>query len=191
MSKTNISIREAVINDAPLIAEVVAMAIGDEAALTSYCGKDYIKALTDVAMSEHSQYSYRNTLIAEADGKPAGAIVGYDGGKLHAMRSVTYSIINALTGNTPSIPDETEAGEFYLDSLAVISSFRGKGIGKQLIEAMRDKAFNEGHTSVGLIVDFDNPRAEALYTSLGFMRINKKTFLGHDMWHMQSINTAK
>jgi ribosomal protein S18 acetylase RimI-like enzyme len=38
---------------------------------------------------------------------------------------------------------------------------------------------------VGLIVDFNNPRAEALYTSLGFERVGRKNFLGHPMWHLQ------
>lgn len=186
MNNTEISIREAVISDAPLIAEAVAMAIGDTTALEKYCSAEYIKVLTKVAISKNSQYSYCNALIAEVNGKPAGAIVGYDGGKLHAMRSVTYSIIESITGNTPSIPDETGPGEFYLDSLAVMPPFRGMSIGSLLIEAMRRKAFSEGHANVGLIVDFDNPRAEALYTSLGFQRIGKKTFFGHDMWHMQS-----
>ena len=42
-----------------------------------------------------------------------------------------------------------------------------------------------GHEHVGLIVDFDNPRAEKLYASLGFVRMEATKFLGHDMWHMQ------
>jgi hypothetical protein len=33
----------------------------------------------------------------------------------------------------------------------------------------------------------DNPRAEALYQSIGFKRINPTTFLGHKMWHLQIV----
>ena len=47
------------------------------------------------------------------------------------------------------------------------------------------KALEEGYMRVGLIVDFDNPKAEKLYASLGFKRMGEKTFLGHKMWHMQ------
>ena len=56
-----------------------------------------------------------------------------------------------------------------------------------LLSAAAEKAFVAGYERVGLIVDFDNPRAEALYSSLGFERVNATTFLGHKMWHMQYI----
>ena len=81
--------------------------------------------------------------------------------------------------------DETEAGEYYLDSIGVLPEFRKMGIATKLIKAMRDKIFAEGHTKFGLIVDFDNPDAERLYTSLGFKRIKTRNFLGHQMWHLQ------
>ena len=186
MQKSSISIRQAIKCDAPFIAQAVAMAIGDETALKKYCGEDYITLLSKIAENEKSQYSYTNSLIAEIDGNVAGAVIGYDGGKLHELRATTYSIIYNELGRTPSIPDETEADEFYLDSLAVLPKYRGIGIGRQLITAIRDKAFSAGHNRVGLNVDFDNPRAEALYTSLGFTRIKTKIFFGHKMWHMQA-----
>ena len=81
--------------------------------------------------------------------------------------------------------EETEPGEFYLDSLAVFPKFRHQGIGTQLILAMSNKAFNEGHQRVGLLVDIGNPNAERLYTSLGFQRVNQKQLFSHQMWHMQ------
>ena len=62
----------------------------------------------------------------------------------------------------------------------------GRGIGRALIEAMRDRAFAEGHARVGLIVDVDNPPAERLYLSLGFQRVGNKRFLGHAMHHLQA-----
>ena len=186
MQQHTIQIRQAIKSDAPFIAQAVAMAIGDEKAMRNYCGEDYITLLTEIAKNERSQYSYTNSLIAEIDGTTAGAVVGYDGAMLHELRATTYSIIYNELGRTPSIPDETEADEFYLDSLAVLPKYRGIGIGRQLITAIRDKAFSAGHNRVGLIVDFDNPRAEALYTSLGFTRIKTKIFFGHKMWHMQA-----
>jgi ribosomal protein S18 acetylase RimI-like enzyme len=84
------------------------------------------------------------------------------------------------------VEDETSAGEFYLDSLAVLPCFRGCGVGRALLSTACNRAFAAGHMRVGLIVDFDNPRAEKLYSSLGFERVNPTTFLGHDMWHMQA-----
>jgi ribosomal protein S18 acetylase RimI-like enzyme len=80
--------------------------------------------------------------------------------------------------------DETEAGEYYLDSIGELPEFRKMGIATKLIKAMRDKIFAEGHTKFGLIVDFDNPTAERLYTQIGFKRVGQRTFLGHKMWHL-------
>ena len=187
MQHSTVNIRDAKKSDAPIIAQAVAMAIGDEKAVKNYCGEDYISLLIQIVEHENSQYSYLNTLIAEINNTPVGVVIGYDGAKLHKLRATTFSIIHNELGRTPSIPDETQAGEFYLDTIAVLPEYRGTGIGRQLITAIRDKAFSQGHSHVGLIVDFDNPRAEALYTSLGFARVGTKIFLGHKMWHMQSI----
>ena len=80
--------------------------------------------------------------------------------------------------------DETEAGEFYLDSVGVLEQFRGHGVGSALLKAMTAKAHAEGHADVALIVDQDNPEAERLYARLGFERVGIRMFFGHRMWHM-------
>jgi predicted GNAT family acetyltransferase len=53
------------------------------------------------------------------------------------------------------------------------------------VAAFCERAFAEGYERVGLMVDYANPNAEQLYTSLGFERIGTKVFFGHRMWHMQ------
>ena len=180
-----ITVREATENDAEIIARAVAMAIGDEEALREYCGEDYLAVLTDIARARRTQYSWEYALVAEVNGTTAGAIVGYDGAQLHALREGTFAILREKIGRTPTIDDETEAGEYYLDSVGVLPEFRNLGVGKALIEALCEKAFKEGHTTVGLIVDQENPHAEHLYTALGFSRINSRTFFHHPMWHLQ------
>ena len=50
MKKGDISIRKARKDDAEFIAQVVAMAIGDEVALHNYCGDNYISVLTDIVL---------------------------------------------------------------------------------------------------------------------------------------------
>ena len=185
MKSENIIVREARREDAATIAQAVAMAIGDEVALRAYCGDDYIAVLIEMAAREATQYSWQNGLIAEVDGIVAGAVVGYDGGRLGVLREGTFDVLRELVGRTPTIVDETEVGEYYLDSVAVLPEFRGLGVGRELVAAFCEKAFAEGHERVGLIVDFDNPQAEKLYTSLGFRRINTRPFFTHQMWHLQ------
>ena len=178
-----LKIRKATINDAPLIARVVAMAIGEEGA-KHYCGDNYHLVLEEIARVENSQYSYKNTIVAEVNGMPAGAAVAYDGACLYQFRDVTLKHIFSRTGKTHNIEDETDASEVYLDSIAVLPEYRGLGIGRRLLLSLKEMAHDIYGKDLGLLVDFENPDAERLYKSVGFERINVKDFLGHKMWHL-------
>ncbi len=180
MNTTNIHLRPAKPEDKELIAQVICLAIGHELSHPFY------QVALALAGEEHSQYSYRNTIIAEYQGKAAGAVVGYDGALLHTLREPVYPLLKKHLGEDISIEDETEAGEYYLDSVAVLPEYQGLGIGRQLVMAFKEKAFAEGHHCVGLIVDMENPGAESLYQSLGFVRVGEKSFLGHPMYHLQA-----
>lgn len=185
MDSSKIIVREATPEDAATIARAVAMAIGDEEALRAYCGEAYLAVLTEIASREATQYSWQQALIAEVDSVAAGAVVGYDGAQLHELRNGTLSVISECVGRVPTIADETETGECYLDSVGVLPEFRGRGVGRALVAAFCDKVFADGYGRVGLMVDYENPNAERLYTSLGFERVGTKLFFGHRMWHLQ------
>lgn len=183
MNKPNITIRKATLNDIKLIAYAVGNAIG-EASMPQYCGTDWMNVLEEIATLKTTQYSYRNTLIAEINGLPAGVIVAYDGARLNELRTETLKIVHKYVPNFAFSEDETEPGEYYIDSLCVLPQYRKMGVATQLITALRNKVFAEGHTQLGLIVDFDNPNAERLYTKNGFHRVGERIFLGHKMWHL-------
>ena len=188
MYNQGIIVRPAGREDAEVVAKTVAMAIGNEVALRNYCGEEYLAVLAEIARREATQYSWRYALAAEVDGEVAGAIVGYDGARLSELREGTFAVLSECTGCVPVVADETEVGEYYLDSVGVLPEFRGCGVGQALVAAFCDRAFAEGHERVGLIVDCENPNAERLYTSLGFERVGRKRFFGHDMWHLQRVN---
>jgi ribosomal protein S18 acetylase RimI-like enzyme len=182
-----IIIRPAMPDDAEFLAQVVVMAIRDDEMVKRNCGgDDYLKVLTEVSAAEGTQYSYQNALVAQTtEGEKVGAILGYDGAELHALRKGTWDIISSYTGFVPEMADETEEGEFYLDSLGVMPTCRGLGVGEKLIQALCEMAFAQGHKNVGLIVDKENPRAEELYTRIGFNRVGERIFFTHQMYHLQ------
>lgn len=180
----NVSVRPATREDAGIIARAVAMAIGSESAAL-YCGGNFLDVLEEVALEKGTQYSYENSLIASVGGVPAGAICGYDGALLAPLRERTLGIIRKYNPMIEVPDDETEAGEFYLDSVGVLPEFRGHGVGRALLQAMTQKAHAEGYEHVAIIVDQDNPSAERLYARLGFRRVGIRMFFGHTMWHMQ------
>lgn len=180
----NLTIREATAGDSRIVAQSVVLAMG-EATAQLYCGSDCMEVLDEIAKREDTQYSYRHALVALADDVPAGAIVGYDGGLLLPLRDRTLSVIRKYNPRLSVVDEETEAGEFYMDSIGILPEFRGCGIGGRLLLAMRERAFTSGHERVGLLVDCENHRAERLYLSLGFEPVGTKMFFGHRMRHLQ------
>lgn len=137
--------------------------------------------------ADNTLYSFRHTIVAEADGKVCGAINGYDGASYEELKRPVAEDLASLPDSTNDFSKvkETEAGEFYLDSIGVDPSMRSHGIGSKLFEAAFNRARRLGFRKTGLIVDTDKPKAEALYRRLGFSVVGMRDFFGHEMKHMQ------
>ncbi|MCD8282422.1 MAG: GNAT family N-acetyltransferase [Prevotella sp.] len=178
-------------SQAPDIARLIMHAMNYECCLyfvgEGHTLADFERIMTSLVRSDCSQYSYRNTLVAvDTGGEVCGICVAYDGGQLHYLRRAFIKIMREECGRDFSgIADETAAGELYIDSLAVREDMRGKGIATALLRATIDRARTARMPAVGLLVDKGNPRAECLYTRLGFTYINDSAWGGHPMRHLQ------
>jgi len=186
---TMIEIREAGKNQAAEIASLIMMAMTDDCCLY-FCGdeyglEDFRKMMTALVEREDSQYSYKNTLVALDRENVVGISVSYDGERLHQLRRAFIESAKEYIGKDHSgMDDETQAGELYLDSLAVLPEYRRRGIAKRLIEATKAKADCMGIPCVGLLVDRGNPSGEALYSSVGFRYADDSMWGGHQMKHL-------
>ena len=140
------------------------------------------ESMTTIAAAEETIYSYENTIVAEVDGKVVGAMCAYDGADYQRLKQPIVDILGADSGFAQL--KETEAGEFYLDSVGVLPEYRDRGIASSLFKAQCKRAASLGHKVAGLIVDVDKPQAEALYARLGFTYLDDKDFFGHTMKHM-------
>ena len=184
-----IEIREATKEQAAEIARLIMVAMTDDCCL-HFCGvgyglDDFRQMMTSLVEREDSQYSYRNTLVAMADHEVVGIAVSYDGGRLHELRQAFIQSAKLCIGKDHSgMDDETQAGELYLDSLAVLPEYRRQGIAKRLLHATKDKANKMSLPCVGLLVDKGNPAGEALYASVGFRYANDSEWGGHPMKHL-------
>ncbi|MCM1555115.1 MAG: GNAT family N-acetyltransferase [Bacteroides sp.] len=190
MDRLEIKIVNAEKSDAPLIGEVVVAAIGDELA-HSFAGEktveDVKRLFTKLAAREDSQYSYRNSLKAvDENGEPMGFAVGYDGALLHQLRKAFFEEVRLVLEREMDgkVDDECEAGEFYLDSLAVFPAYRGKGVARALIQAMAQRGLKSGKP-LGLLCDKTNATARRLYDALGFRQVGEAPFAGEVMDHLQ------
>ena len=181
---TDIIIRKADRTEASQIAELFMLAWPVEQIIETN-GITYAQlhqSMTSVAAMSETIYSYENTFVAVSDGKIVGAMCAYDGADYQRLKQ---PIVNVL-GNDSGFAKlkETEAGEFYLDSVGVLEEYRGRGIASKLFAAQLQRGGSLGHKVAGLIVDVDKPQAEALYTRLGFRYLDDKDFFGHTMKHM-------
>lgn len=150
---------------------------------------DFHRVITRLVEMEDTQYSYQNTLVGfTTSGILAGIVVAYDGAELKRLRKAFISQAIVEFGVDYSAMDaETSEGEFYIDSLAVSSNFRGKKIATRLLEAAIERARQLGHSKVGLLVDKGNLHAERLYARLGFQYVNDAIWGGHAMKHLQLV----
>lgn len=187
--KMTIEVQKATKAQAADIARLIMMAMTDDCCL-HFCGvghdlEDFYKMMVSLVKREDSQYSYTNTLVAVADNKVVGIAVSYDGGRLHELRQVFIQAAKEYIGKDHSgMDDETQAGELYLDSLAVMPEYRRQGIAQRLLKATKEKANKMGLPYVGLLVDKGNPAGEKLYASVGFRYANDSWWGGHPMKHL-------
>ena len=188
---SEIQVRPAEKNDSEAVARLLMMAWPMDSFLEMSPGMtedDFALIIKSFVESEDTLYSYRNTIVAVRGEEIAGAMNGYDGALYEMLKKPVTDDFRRRFPDSSSgfgLVKETEAGEFYLDSIGVNPAMRSMGIGSKLFSAMLERAAGLGFTKAGLIVDVDKPKAEALYLRLGFKTVGYRDFMGHPMKHMQ------
>lgn len=184
------NINPATPNNANDITSLICTAMTDEC-IQHFCGpqhtiNEFHTLMNQLVLREDTQYSYKNALIAEDNGQVIGLALSYNGAHLLTMREIFISEAHKAFGiDHSNMPQETQPGELYLDSLAVIPSHRGQGIATALLNATAQKAKQLNLPAVGLLVDNNNPLAEQLYLRAGFQQVGINQWGGHPMKHLQ------
>ncbi len=177
-----------------------------------------VDVFKEICAREDTLYSYARTRIACVDGRSAGALISYPGEDNAALRTFTWSLLEddsspaaSSEASNPVPPSqesresdtsddmfadvdaECEAGEYYLDSLAVHPDFRGSLFDYEdtrdklghilLLDGIR-RGQALGYTRISLIVDVDRPRLHHYYSQLGFRPVRDILFFGHHYTRM-------
>jgi ribosomal protein S18 acetylase RimI-like enzyme len=133
----------------------------------------------------NNQYSYQNCLVAEDGNEVVAALNLYDGSKLCELREPVVQYIKARFNRDFHPEDETQPGEYYIDSLGVNPAHQGKGIGSEMLRFVINKYVIQKNHTLGLLVEEENPSARKLYLKLGFKPAGRMIFLGKRMEHLQ------
>lgn len=180
-------IRKATLKDAPAIAPLLVLAMED--ILYKFINEtNYTKAkafLLHFIAQENNQYSYQNCWLAEEENQIIAAVNLYDGAKLQQLRAPIMEYVKTHYNPNFNPENETQSGEFYIDSLGVAPNQQGKGIGSKLLLFLIDEYVIQKQQTLGLLVDEDNPAAKKLYLKLGFKTVGKKTLVGKNLEQLQ------
>ena len=173
-----LTICPATLADAAFVARCVCLALHHDPS------PDELPHIAEVCSREDVLYSYRHALIGYADGVPVGLCLAYPGEGYHETRLRTFAL---FTDSNPAMDlenaeDETEAGEYYIDSLAVLPEHRRHGYGRELMEAQIERGRQLGLAHITLLVDPDNPGAQRLYRDLGFRYVSDCYAFGQTFW---------
>ncbi|WP_374172592.1 N-acetyltransferase family protein [Flavobacterium tructae] len=180
-------IRKATIEDSENITALLLLAMED--IIYKFTGEKDPKTayyfLLHFVETENNQYSYQNCYVAEEGNEIIGAVAVYDGVQLHSLRKpiVDYVRLNFNADFNPE--DETQSGEFYIDSVGVSPNHQGKGIGSKLLQFLIDEYVTQNQRTLGLLVEDANPNAKKLYLKLGFKVKGTRTLVGKNMEHLQ------
>jgi len=180
-------IRRATVADAEFIVGFLLLAMEDIvynfiSSTDEEKAKDFLLHFT---VQENNQYSYKNCWVAEEEKAVVAAANVYDGALLHHLRQPVVDFIKHHYNHAFIAEDETEAGEWYIDTIGVDPRYRGKGMGTKVLQFLVDEYVYKQHKVLGLLVDEDNPDAKRLYERIGFETVGKRKIFGKTMEHLQ------
>lgn len=138
------------------------------------------RALLRFFVRNTNRFSYEYASMAEVEGVVVGLLLGYDA---RTMRRANYHmafqapfvyglrragrLALALGPLVFDIP-KPKPGEFHVHNLAVLTAWRGRGIGKTLLVAAEGAARARGYARCSLDVSMDNAAARGFYEHLGY-----------------------
>ncbi|MDO4497346.1 MAG: N-acetyltransferase [Bacteroidales bacterium] len=180
---TMITYRHATINDAPFIAKGVMIALHTDPNAPVY------QKLVEVCRKDDTLYSWKHALLATDGDQYAGLCLCYPGKNYHAMRLHTFALLEGFVDgmDLENAEDEAGEGEYYIDSLAVMESYRRQGIARQLILEQLEIGKQTGAKRATLLVDPDNPSAQKLYRQCGFTDDCQVYAFGQMFWKWQHL----
>lgn len=182
-----IIVRKATLNDSEIIAACLFLAMED--LVYKLIGEENREKawafMLHFIEKDHNQYSYQNCWVAEDQGKVVAAVNLYDGALLSELRQPIIQYLKSNFNRDFNPEDETQAGEYYIDTIGVNPDNQSKGIGTKLLGFIIDEYVNRHGKTIGLLVDEGNQNAKRLYLKLGFKSVGNKALLGNKMEHLQ------
>jgi ribosomal protein S18 acetylase RimI-like enzyme len=119
----------------------------------------WIEHLRSYFRQEGNRFSYQNCYVAEHSAEIVGLVLSF-GGRDEPR-------LNAAVG--PWLEREAWDDEWYVDALAVFTTWGRQGIGTRLMQTAERQARQRHYSNIALHVALGNRMALDLYTHLGYV----------------------
>jgi len=159
--------------------------------------KQALATMAELYNTEETRFSKEHCTIAQRDGVVVGSIIAYPAKEMYRLNAGVVRVMkDKFTGTADELDllqrqimasKEAFDDEYYIDSLAVLPVYRGKGVGKELIKEVTSQAKAAGYDKVSLLADITNESAYNVYLKLGFVQDCEMDVLGHSYRHMTKI----
>ena len=107
--------------------------------------KDIYLNLVECEKRTDLLYTYKDSRIAEVDGKVVGSLLSYPGDKFKELRQRSFEIFwpDYMRIDEES-EQETGPGEYYLDTIAVLPEYQDKGVNSMIFSKIGQGMIDNG-----------------------------------------------
>jgi ribosomal protein S18 acetylase RimI-like enzyme len=147
--------------------------------LSAEDGQESIDVGTERAARESGNFSYRNAVVAEEDGEVVALLLAYrlpeagDAADLDEMPEVLRPLVEL---------ELLAPGTFYVNGLATLPGYEGRGLGSRLLDVANDLASEAGCDGLSIQVFEQNEGAVRLYERHGYRTVARKPAVPHSSY---------
>jgi ribosomal protein S18 acetylase RimI-like enzyme len=125
---------------------------------------------------EEGSFSYQNATIIEHEGRAAGSLIGYE---IDDDPQPIPSDMPAMFRPLQEL-ENLAAGTWYVNVLAVLPEYRGRGLGSDLLRIADDTGRRLGKRGMSVIVSDANTGARRLYERFGYREAARRKMVKED-----------
>lgn len=132
---------------------------------------------------KRNRLSHENIIVKEINGEVVGLVLSYHGKDAHIIDKPIEDKVREIK-NDPEfkVDKEADIDEYYIDTLSVDEKYQGRGIAKELIKSVEEKAKNLKYNKLALCVDVENYTAFNLYKKLGY-EVDKDIYINEKKYY--------
>jgi ribosomal protein S18 acetylase RimI-like enzyme len=135
---------------------------------------------------EEGSFSYRNAVVAEADGRVVASLIGYP--LPDAPEPIDFEQMPPMFVPLQELED-LAPGTWYVNVLATYPPYRGRGYGTRLLGVAERLAAATGRTGLSIIVSDANRGARRLYERCGYAEAARRPMV-KERWESPGQNWA-